>query len=103
MVELLRGARGFVLMSTWENWCLSAHEAAACGLPVLLPDQKWSRERFGAEANYFTGDMARDVEVLRRFHEACPKLPAPRVKLHSWSDAARVLKSVYEDVLSKPR
>jgi glycosyltransferase involved in cell wall biosynthesis len=103
MVELLRGARGFVLMSTWENWCLSAHEAAACGLPVLLPDQKWSRERFGAEANYFTGDLARDVDVLRRFHEACPKLPAPRVSIVSWIDASRKLIAVYNEVLRTSR
>src|SRR6266705_2505761 len=47
MIKLLGAARGFVLMSEFENWCLSAHEAAACGLPVLLPDQNWSRERFG--------------------------------------------------------
>ncbi|MBI3876792.1 MAG: glycosyltransferase family 4 protein [Verrucomicrobia bacterium] len=99
MIELLRAARGFVLMSAYENWCLSAHEAAACGLPLLVPDQKWSRERFGGEARYFTGDAARDDAVLKKFHDACPKLPAPRVKLFSWLDAARQLKAVYEDVL----
>jgi len=100
MVALLHGARGFVLMSAWENWCLSAHEAAACGLPLLVPDQKWSRERFGDAAHYFTGDKARDVRVLKEFFEACPNLPAPEVRLFSWADAARRLKDVYESVLS---
>ena len=53
MVALLQASRGFVLMSQFENWCLSAHEAVACGLPVLVPDQNWSRERFGNAARYF--------------------------------------------------
>ena len=36
MIALYRAARGFVIYSDIENWCLSAHEAVACGLPVLL-------------------------------------------------------------------
>lgn len=47
MIGLLQRARGFVLNSRFENWSLAAHEAAACGLPLLLPDLPWSREQFG--------------------------------------------------------
>ena len=102
MVALLQSARGFVLMSQHENWCLSAHEAAACGLPLLVQDQNWSRERFGDQARYFPsiGVTAENIRVLRQFHADAAKLPAPRVKIYSWDDTAVELKKIYERVLS---
>ncbi|HXI68954.1 MAG TPA: glycosyltransferase [Verrucomicrobiae bacterium] len=103
MVALLQSARGAVVMSDYENWCLTAHEAAACGVPVLLPDQNWSRERFGNKAHYFDriGFSPRNVEILKQFYTAAPGLPAPAVQLFSWADAAVRLKTVYERVLKQ--
>jgi glycosyltransferase involved in cell wall biosynthesis len=96
MIRVLQSARGFVIFSLYENWCLSAHEAAACGLPVLLPDQPWSRECFGAAASYLE---ARGGEVnlarLRDFYEACPRLPAPGLRLFSWDEVAGELEAAY--------
>jgi glycosyltransferase involved in cell wall biosynthesis len=103
MVALLQAARGFVLLSRYENWCLSAHEAAACGLPLLVPDQKWSRERFGGEAGYFTGEFARDVEVLRQFHTQAATARPPQVKLWSWKEAVVPLIAAYERALKTSR
>ena len=103
MIQLLQSARGFVLMSRHENWCLSAHEAVACGLPLLVPDQKWSRERFGEEANYFTGHSERDVEVIRKFHANAVSLRAPKVKLWSWNEAVVSLISCYERIVKTSR
>jgi glycosyltransferase involved in cell wall biosynthesis len=105
MIKLLKRARGFVLMSKYENWCLSAHEAIACGLPILVPDQKWSRERFAEEANYFQPDLlhARNAEVLRAFYERCPSLGSPKVKLFSWREVATELLAVYRRVASTSR
>ncbi|HEY5233205.1 MAG TPA: hypothetical protein VIK35_06715 [Verrucomicrobiae bacterium] len=101
MIALLKSARGFVLMSDFENWCLSAHEAVACGLPLLVQNQKWSQERFGNQARYFDkiGFSKRNAEILRKFWEDAPGLPAPEVKLFSWDDAANTLKTIYERVL----
>lgn len=100
MIALLQSARGFVLMSNYENWCLSAHEAAACGLPLLVQDQKWSRERFGDQARYFAhiGNSAKNATILRQFYEQTPTLPSPKIKLHSWLDAAHELRMAYEAV-----
>lgn len=100
LIALLQRARGSVVMSQYENWCLVAHEAAACGLPLLLPPLKWARERFGDQACYFTGNLNRDAAVLREFYERCPSLPAPRIQLYSWTEVAARLKTVYERVLS---
>jgi len=102
MVALLKSARGAVMMSDFENWCLTAHEAAACGLPVLLPDLIWSRERFGDQAHYFDriGFSPRNVEILKSFYAATPGLAAPNIQLFSWADTAVQLKAVYENVLA---
>lgn len=101
MIALLHGARGFVLMSKHENWCLSAHEAVACGLSILVPDQKWSRERFGDQARYFTSLAVTpgNIEILRQFYADAPGLPSPKITLFSWADVARQLRSIYEGVL----
>jgi glycosyltransferase involved in cell wall biosynthesis len=104
MVDLLKASRGYVLLSEFENWCLSAHEAAACGLPLLVPDQKWSRERFGAAAQYFShSNHGNNIALLRSFYKSCPSLPPPKVQLFSWTEVARQLKTLYEAVLRTSR
>jgi glycosyltransferase involved in cell wall biosynthesis len=101
MIALLQQARGFVLMSNHENWCLSAHEAAACGLPLLVQNQKWSRERFGDQAHYFAtiGNTPANIDILKTFYDQGPGLASPQIKLHSWEDAAIQLKGIYEAAL----
>ncbi|MBN2505968.1 MAG: glycosyltransferase family 4 protein [Verrucomicrobia bacterium] len=103
MIALLHAARGFVLRSRFENWCLAASEAAACGLPLLLPDLPWSRERFGDAAWYWTGHRRRDVERLRRFHRECPSLRAPAAARCGWTGVAERLRAVYTAVLASSR
>lgn len=105
MLSLLGAARGFVLLSRFENWSLAAHEAAACGLPLLLRDQKWSRERFGDQANYFpsAGFNTANVETLKRFYSVAPGLPSPRVPLYGWPEIAQRLKTIYESVVARSR
>jgi glycosyltransferase involved in cell wall biosynthesis len=99
MIQLLRGARGFVLFSRFENWSLSASEAVACGLPLLLPRQKWALERFGTQVRYFpSGSWQSQVSALRRFYDDCPHLAPPGIHLHSWTEVAQQLKSVYSSI-----
>jgi glycosyltransferase involved in cell wall biosynthesis len=100
LIELLQSSRGFVIYSRYENWCLSAHEAAACGLPLLVPDLPWSRERFGPQASYLHPRSDRDnIARLRAFYEACPSLPAPAIKLYSWDDVAEKLEACYRSLI----
>ena len=100
MIRLLQTSRGFVLNSDYENWCLSAHEAAACGLPLLLPDQRWSRERFGEAASYFSQDNIRQNRgALKTFYDSAPSLQAPPIKHHSWREVAEMHVAVYEELL----
>jgi glycosyltransferase involved in cell wall biosynthesis len=104
MIRLLKSSRGFVICSRFENWCLSAHEAAACGLPLLVPDQPWSRECFGPEATYLEpSGSAGNAARLRAFYEKCPDLPAPAIKFHSWDDVAKILEDCYRSLLKTSR
>jgi len=104
LIELLKAARGYVLYSDYENWCLAAHEAIACGLPVLVPDQPWSRERFGDQACYFKrDDVSTHARDFKRFGEESKDLPVPNITLTSWGDVATQLKKIYADVLARVR
>lgn len=99
LAELIRGARGFVHFSTYENWSLAADEAAACGLPLLLPDLPWSRERFGTCARFLeTHPGAENIRRLRAFFDDCPALPVPP-RPHSWNDVAAKLKAIYAELI----
>ena len=102
MISLLQSSRGFVLFSHYENWCLSAHEAAACGLPLLVPDLPWSRERFGDQASYLQPVPASgNVAKLRSFYERCPTLPPPTIRFYSWDDVAAQLEVCYRSLIVK--
>ncbi len=102
MIALLQSSRGFVIYSQYENWCLSAHEAAACGLPVLLPDQPWSRECFGNQSSYLHASASSEnASRLRAFYDKAPEMPAPAMKFYSWDEVARQLAVCYRSVLSR--
>src|SRR5262249_53687521 len=102
VIALLKAARGYVQMSRFENWSLATDEAAAGGLPLLLPDLRWARERFGDQATYWPRKRETDaaVERLRDFYQRCPGLPSPKVRFYSWGDVAERLTGIYREVLS---
>lgn len=102
MIQLLNTSRGYVMMSDYENWSLSAHEAVARGLPLLVQDQKWSRERFGNQARYFAkiGFCGENVKILQKFWHESPAIPAPNIRLYTWKEVAEQLASIYEQTLN---
>ena len=98
MISLLQRARGFVLKSRFENWSLAAHEAVACGLPLLLPDLPWARERFGSQANFFPRKgTAEAASTLRNFYQQSPTTAPPKVRLYHWREVAVLLRDAYAD------
>ncbi|PQJ28082.1 glycosyltransferase [Rubritalea profundi] len=103
MVRLLKQSKGYILYSDYENWCLSAHEAIACGIPILIPDQPWSRELFGDQASYLLpGKIDENTLRLKTFYDSIPSLKAPDISLYSWNDVARQLVATYEGILQTP-
>jgi glycosyltransferase involved in cell wall biosynthesis len=102
MISLLQQARGAVVASDFENWSFTAHEAAACGLPLLLPAQNWARECFGNQAQYFSGNIAHAGGRLREFYDQCPDLPALNIRHYRWTEIAAQLRNIYTRVLKSP-
>jgi glycosyltransferase involved in cell wall biosynthesis len=103
LARIYREARGFVLLSTMETRSLSAEEAAACECPLLLSDLPWARSTFGENASYCpVASPERCSGLLRNFYDAAPSLPVPP-KPAAWSEIARQLKAIYEDVLRTSR
>jgi len=51
----IRQARGFALLSQFESGCIALYEAAAAGLPLLLPELPWATRVY---------QHARDKEFL---------------------------------------
>jgi glycosyltransferase involved in cell wall biosynthesis len=96
MINLIQCARGFVLKSRFENWSLAAHEAVACGLPLLLPDLPWARERFGSQASFFPRKGTTEAAAaLRNFYQQSPNIPPPKVRLYNWREVAELLRDAY--------
>ena len=101
IIALLRSARGFVINSLIETWCFSAHEAAACGLPLLLPDRKWSREIFGDQAAYFTRDQAGNAAILRNHYAQAAKAPLPQIRFWSWKEVGEQHIALYHQLMNQ--
>lgn len=102
LIKIYQAARGFVLMSQYENWSFVAQEATACGLPLLLMDLPWSRERFGGQAGYFPRkwDEQTYATTLKGFFETAATLSAPHIPLPGWREVAQSLKQIYAAQLS---
>ncbi|MDB6016922.1 MAG: D-inositol-3-phosphate glycosyltransferase [Pedosphaera sp.] len=104
LAEAYRTARGFVLLSTMESLSLSALEAAACELPLLLSDLPWARTVFQQNASYcpVTPSAGRTADDLQKFHAAAPSLSIPP-KPMTWLEVATQLKSLYAGLLKTSR
>jgi len=101
LASAYRGALGFVLLSSMESQSLSALEAAAIGLPLLLSDLPWARETFGGAAQYcpVRADVNTIAVMLREFRDAAARLPRPS-RPPSWIEVANLLKTVYSHALA---
>lgn len=100
----LRGARGFVLLSQFESGCIAVFEAAAAGLPLLLPDLPWARKSYPkAEEIAFVPLGGRAAEVaasLVSFYGGAHRHPKPNFPVLTWREVAQQYLKLYEDIFS---
>lgn len=103
LAQLYRAARGFVLLSSMESQSLSALEAAASGIPLLLADLPWAHASFGDFATYCPLLSPRETAgTLRRFY-ACSQISPTPPPPKTWDEIAAQLKSVYGAILKSPK
>jgi glycosyltransferase involved in cell wall biosynthesis len=99
----LRGARGFALLSQFESGCIAIFEAAAAGLPLLLPDLRWARRSYpGARAVEFVrcDDRLAVQRRLADFYGKARRQPGTTFPLLTWRQVAEQYRGVYESVMS---
>lgn len=97
--RLLRGARGFALLSQFESGCIAVHEAAAAGLPLFLPELPWATEVYGeARGTRFCGVGPAEAVAhrLASFYEQARRLPGQTFPVLSWREVAKRYVAVYE-------
>jgi glycosyltransferase involved in cell wall biosynthesis len=77
--RLYRAADMFVLPTAYEAFCRAAHEAAACGLPVVAPPVNGIRELIGADEAGVVA--AREPEAVARALALITADPARRARM----------------------
>lgn len=100
--QYLRRARGFALMSQFESGCIAIYEAAAAGLPLLLPDLPWASKVYGHLEQVQTtplGSVERIAEALTRFYSTASRRSEQTFPIPSWKGVAQEYIRVYERLL----
>ena len=101
--RLLRGARGFALLSWGESGCVAAYEAAAAGLPLFLNDAPWARTGYpGANPIQFAkADAHSDVvSGLRKFYSTAHRMTRTTFPILSWDQVAERHIALYQQLLN---
>lgn len=102
--KLLRGARGFALLSQYESGCIAVYEASAAGLPLFLTDAQWARSGYpGADPISFVnpGNHSEVVNSLRAFYERAQRLPRHTFHVSSWDEIAAKYVEIYRQILKR--
>jgi glycosyltransferase involved in cell wall biosynthesis len=106
-----RGADLFVLPTVYEAFCRAAHEAAACGLPVVAPSVNGIRELIGdneagvvaprdsADIARVLTELAGDPERRARMGEVAHR----RARAFDERAVAGRILALYETLLASPR
>ena len=106
-----RGADLFMLPTVYEAFCRAAHEAAACGLPVVAPPVNGIRELVGQDeagiaARRDSADLARALSELAGDPERRARMgEVARRRALAFDEravAGRIL-ALYETLLASPR
>ena len=96
--ERLIHARGFVLLSQFESGCVAVYEAAAAGLPLLLPALPWAQTGY-PDASALTlvkpGDVQQAARSLTEFYECSRRQSRMTFPVSSWAEIAQQYLGVY--------
>ncbi|MBO4715630.1 MAG: glycosyltransferase, partial [Verrucomicrobia bacterium] len=102
--DYLRRARGFALMSQFESGCIAIYEAAAAGLPLLLPDLPWASKVYGHLEKVRTvslGSADHIAEALKSFYSWSQRQSQQTFPIPSWKQVAQKYVKIYEKILSE--
>jgi len=99
--ELLRRARGFVLLSEGESGCIAVYEAAAAGLPLLLSELPWAARGYPPSDRLHMvpiHSVDRIVRQLETFYDAAHRGRTMTFPVGTWADVAKKYLEIYEQL-----
>lgn len=102
--RLLRGARGFALLSQFESGCIAVYEAAAAGLPLMLSDLPWAATAYkSVQQAKFTrlGTAESIARELGAFYSGAHRQPTSTFPILTWRQVAEKYVEIYRHVLSR--
>lgn len=92
LAHAYRNARGVIVASIAEGFCLPIVEAQHYGQNVFVSDIPIHREVGGGSCTFFglqsSGDLEAAIERFESTHHAAVAPPQPPVHLHTWDEAA---------------
>jgi glycosyltransferase involved in cell wall biosynthesis len=99
--EILRGARGFALLSLGESGCIAIYEAAAAGLPLFLSDLPWARNGYPATSlvRLTSLQTPKIIRELKSFFSRAHRGTTMTFPVGTWADIAKKYLNVYEKLL----
>ena len=107
LVDLYRGARALLLPSLYEGFGLTALEAMACGIPVIVSNRSALPEVVGDAALFVDPeDPSAIAAAIRRLFtddtlaKAHSAKGLERARLFSWEKTARAVQSILHDVMA---
>jgi glycosyltransferase involved in cell wall biosynthesis len=102
VLEIMRGARGFVSLSLHEGMPNTVLEAASCHLPLLLSDIPEHRSLFSpCEALFCSpSNVQTIVSLLNKLIDGSPKRVYPNLKKFSEENIVGEYSLVYNKILN---
>jgi len=97
--KILRGARGFVLLSRGESGCIAAHEASAAKLPLFLPDLPWAANGYPASDRLHLVSLRSAkgiVAQLKGFYEGARRGKEMTFPIKTWAEVAQMYLEIYK-------
>jgi glycosyltransferase involved in cell wall biosynthesis len=97
--KILRGARGFVLLSRGESGCIAAHEASAAKLPLFVSDLPWAANGYPASDRLHLVSLrnAKGIAArLKSFYEGAHRGNAMTFPIRTWAEVAQMYLEVYK-------
>lgn len=97
-IELLRRARGFILLSKAESGNIAVLEAFASGCPVFLPDLGWARGIYDGYATF--GQLCNRRKLIRQISNffSCSDKITRKFPVLSWREVSGKYLEVYKEL-----
>jgi glycosyltransferase involved in cell wall biosynthesis len=99
--NLLKGASGFILLSTAESGCIAVYEASMAGLPLLLSNLPWAHSYGNSENIDFVNldKFETIVSRLQIFYENSRRLENFTFPMCTWEEVAKKYLLIYNRLL----